>query len=207
MLAALGGRRAWAEARSLRVELRGFYARESRPWTEVFWIDLESPRGRFELRGGDADRTIAWTPEGGWEERDGAVEPIPAARHEIEMEYWRRQPAVLLHQLAQGKVGFTPATEADEKTIQVVDLATAEPLARFTVNLQAEPTKWTTQLGEHAIDHLLGPLATFGEIRFPRWGGSVDGVWRYEHVSVEISPAPFDAPLEPPSAPAAGTDR
>lgn len=201
LLEALGGRPAWAEARSIRVVLRGYYAREHRPWTETFWLDLEAPRGRFELRDGDVDRTIAWTPNGGWEERDGTVEPMPEARHAVEMAYWRRQPFVLFHQLAQGKVDLRLAAGDDDSTLRAIDLATGETLARFAVNLAGEPTKWLARIGDHEIEHLLGPLEPYGQIRFPRWGGSVDGVWRFDHISIELGSAPFDAPLQPPSVP------
>jgi len=204
LLEALGGRGVWATARSMRVELRGFYAREHRPWTETYWMDLEAPRGRFELRGGDADRTIAWTPENGWEEKDGVVELMSGARHDLEMGYWRRQPAVLLHQLAQGKVELRTVDGGDGVVVQAIDLASGDPIARFALNLESEPTKWMTQIGEREIDHFLGPLAAYGRIRFPKWGGSVDGVWRYEHRTIELSDAPFDARVDPPSAPATG---
>lgn len=203
LLETLGGAPAWAAARSIRVELRGYYAREHRPWTETYWMDLEAARGRFELRGGDADRTIAWTPEGGWEEKDGAVEPMSGARHDLEMAYWRRQPAVLFRRLAQGEIEIRAAEGTDETAVEAVDLASAEVLARFVLNLESEPTKWRARIGEHEIDHLLGPLATYGRIHFPAWGGSVDGIWRYDHLTIELSDSPFDASVEPPSPPKA----
>jgi hypothetical protein len=75
MLGMLGGQDTWAQARSIYVELLGHYAPEPDPWMESYWIDLEVPRGRYEIRAGESERVIAWTLDGGWESRDGVVEP------------------------------------------------------------------------------------------------------------------------------------
>jgi hypothetical protein len=200
MLEALGGSRPWAEARTIEVELRGFYAREHRPWTEAFWMGLEMARGRFELRGGDLDRTIAWTPEGGWEESRGRVEVMPEERHDLEMAYWRCQPVVLFHRLAQGAAEARTGPGDDENVFEVVDPASGEILAKLSVDLRGEPTRWAAKIGKRELEHLLGPLESFGEIRFPKWGGSVDGIWRYEHLSVKLSPLPLGVSLDPPHA-------
>jgi hypothetical protein len=200
MLEALGGSRSWTEARTIKVELRGFFAREHRPWTEVFWMDLDSARGRFELRGGDLDRTIAWTRDGGWEESRGRVEVMPEERHDVEMLYWSRQPVVLFHRLAQEAFKARTAPGEDENAFEVVDPASGEILAQLSVDLRGEPTRWAAKIGEHELEHVLGPLESFGSIRFPKWGASVDGIWRYEHLSVELSSLPLGVSLDPPRA-------
>jgi hypothetical protein len=175
MLESLGGRQVWAEARSIEVELRGFYARQQEPWNERFWMDLETANGRFELRGKDTDRTIAWTPKGGWELAGGKLEVMPDDRHAFEMEYWKRQPFVMFHRLAVG--GDTRVAMGDnEYRFDVFDSRKGELLAQFAVNLKGEPTKWGTKIDERDIEHVLGPLESFGNLRLPRWGTSLDGV-------------------------------
>ncbi len=78
MIDALGGRDAWARARTIAVDLSGHIATEAEPWSERYWIDLVVPRGRYQIRAGRSERAIAWTDAGGWETRDDVVEGDPA---------------------------------------------------------------------------------------------------------------------------------
>lgn len=199
LLETLGGREVWAGARTVKVELRGFYARQQEPWLETFWLDLEAPNGRFELKGGDVDRVIAWTSQDGWEIADGTLKTMPPDQHTTEMQYWRCQPLVIFHRLALGGADTRVALGEDGR-LEVLDATRGELLARFALNQKAEPLKWSAKLGEREIDHVLGPLEAFADARFPRWGSSLDGVWRYEHVSVELSAKPLSVPLDPPKA-------
>jgi len=200
MLETLGGRELWSASRTIRVELRGFSAREHRPWKETFWIDLEQPGGWFALRGGDVDRTIAWTAEKGWELSEGSLEIMEEDRHDLELEYWRRQPAVIFHRLARGGGGTRVAIADEGRRLEVFDTASGDLLAGFAVNLEAEPTKWIAKLGDREFDQILGPLSDFGEVRFPRWGADLMGRWRYEHLFVALLPSPIPVSLEPPES-------
>lgn len=196
LLGALGGREVWAAARTVKVELRGVYARQNEPWMEMFWLDLEAPNGRFELKAEDVDRIIAWTSEGGWELADGKLETMPADRHTTEMQYWRCQPFVRLHRLAK-RGADTRVAVGDDGRLEVFETRRGELLARFALTRKAEPTKWSAKLGDREIDHVLGPLEALANARFPRWGSSLDGLWRYEHVSVELRAGALPVPLDP----------
>lgn len=194
MLETIGGRELWASARTIEVKLRGYYAREHEPWIETFWMDLENPNGRFELRGGDVDRTIAWTPKTAWEFANGAVETFDQDRHAFELEYWKRQAVVVFHRLAKGE-GTRVANGDNEFRFDVFDAGSDELLAQFAVNMKGEPTKWGTRIGEREFEHVLGPLESYGKLRLPRWGGTLSAVWRYEHQHIALSPDPIDASL------------
>jgi len=199
MLETLGGSGVWAQARTIRIELRGYYAREQEPWYETYWMDLELPSGRFELEGATVDRVIAWTPEGGWELEDGEVESLSEDRHNLELEYWRRQPVVLFHRLARG----TPATRVtrgdDESSFDVRDGESGELLARFVVNMRGEPIRWSASIGQTAYEHVFGPLRDFDGLRLFSWGATTSGTWRYEHSAASLSSTPPPVSMEPPS--------
>lgn len=198
MLETLGGRDVWAQARTIKVELHGYYAREQEPWDETYWMDLETPSGRFELKGATVDRIIAWTPKAGWElERDN-LEPFSEDRHSFELEYWRRQPVVIFHRIASGTPEIRVAMGTNEYRFDVFDAQTDELLAQFAVNQKGEPIKWGSAIGDREFEHVFGPLGEFDGFRLPRWGATITGVWRYEHVAASLSPAAPAVSFEPP---------
>jgi hypothetical protein len=206
MLQTLGGKAVWAGGRAISVELTGYYAREQEPWHEIFWMDLEAPRGRFELKGETVDRTIAWTPDGGWELNDGTLEMLGPDRRAFEIEYWRRQPVVIFHRLARG----VPATRVEkgdnEFRFDVFDAESDTLLAQFAVNMKGEPIKWGSSIGEQEFEHFFGPLQSYGGLHMPKWGGSISAVWRYEHIDVALMTSQPSVSFEPPSEPETKTN-
>jgi hypothetical protein len=199
MLETLGGRSAWGRAQTIRVELRGYYARELESWKETFWMSLEAPRGRFELKGPTTDRVIAWSPEGGWELDHGKLDPLTEERHRFELAYWARQPVVIFHRLALERPRTRVEPGDGEGRFDVLDAGNGERLAQFAVNAKGEPIKWAASIGEDEFEHVFGPLATYGDIRLPKWGATIGGIWRYEHEAVALGPGPLPVSLEPPS--------
>ncbi len=85
MLETLGGKTVWSQAHTIKIALRGYYAREQESWDETYWMNLEAPNSRFELEGATVDRVIAWTQEGGWELSDGELEYLSEQRHDLEL--------------------------------------------------------------------------------------------------------------------------
>jgi hypothetical protein len=199
MLETLGGKAIWAQARTIRIELRGYYAREQEPWYETFWMDLENPRGRFELKDEKTERVIAWTPEGGWEVSDGNVEAMDSARHAFELKYWKRQPVVIFHRLARGIPATRVEMGTNEYRFDVFDVESSELLAQFAVNMKGEPIKWGSSIGEREFEHVFGPIEEFNNVLMPKWGATIAGIWRYEHKSVSLTqsqpPVSFDPPF------------
>jgi hypothetical protein len=202
MLETLGGRDTWAQARTIYIELRGYYAPEPEPWVERYWIDLEVPRGRYEIRSGESERVIAWTTAGGWESRDGVVEPQSEERHALEQAYWARELTVVIRRLAAG----VPASrlELDSisnglRTITVIDARSGEPLSQLTLTPTAEPVRWSATINEDTHERVLGPLEEYDGVRIPRWGATPSGIWRYEHLAASLSSEPPPVSFEPPA--------
>lgn len=201
MLRTIGGRDVWENARTINIRLRGHYAKEPEPWMEIFWIDLEEPRGRYEITSDSSRRVIAWTTAGGWEDRNGAVEPYSEERLELDKNYWQREPNVIFHRLAKGVpatlVGLD-STDAELRRITIIDAAKNDTLCWFAVNPKSEPVKWSTYINNNLFEHVLGPLGDYDDIRLPKWGATIGGVWRYEHLQVALSPDPPPVSFEPP---------
>ena len=199
MLDTLGGKAAWARARTISIELTGFFAREQEPWHERYWMDLEAPRGRFELKSDVVNRVIAWTPEGGWEVNNGALETLDPERHTFEIEYWKRQPVVVFHRLARG----VPATRVqkgdNDFRFDVLDTDSGTLIAQFAVNMKGELIKWGSSIGEREFEHFFGPLRSYDGVRLPRWGGSITAVWRYELIDASLTESPPSVSFDPPT--------
>lgn len=193
MLGALGGRDAWARARTIAIELRGHFGSDSNPWAERYWIDLEAPRGRYQIRAGGSERIIVWTTEGGWESRDGAVESQSADRHALEQAYWAAELTVVFRRLAAAR----PATRLQRDTtaagLSVITLlvpASADTIARLTLDAGGRPVHWAAPIRGRTFQRILGPLADYGGLRLPRWGATPDGLWRYEHLTASLITEP-----------------
>jgi hypothetical protein len=202
MLETLGGEEVWAAGRTIRIQLRGHMALEAQIWEETFWIDLQVPRGRYEISTGNSRRVIAWTTGAGWELRGDSLEHFDRERIDFEHAYWTREPNVIFHRLAAA----TPATRVvvdsteDELTrITAIDAATGETLCWFAVNVSGAPVKWGTTLGDLTLEHVFGPLGPYeGGIRIPQWGATVGGVWRYEHLDAALTVEPTTVSFDPP---------
>lgn len=201
MLEALGGQERWASARAIYIELSGYYAPEPNPWSEAYWIDLEVPRGRYEIQSGESERVIGWTAVGGWEWRDGVVQPQSEERHQIEQAYWAREPTVIFRRLAAG----TPASRleldsisSELRTVTVMDAESGETLSRLTLNSAAEPVRWSATIADDTFERVLGPLGEYDGIRIPKWGATPSGIWRYEHRTASLTREPPPVSFEPP---------
>lgn len=198
MLESIGGKKAWREARSIKVELIGYYAQEENPWKEVFWLDLDTARGRFIIKSETKDEVIAWTPESGWHMTDGVVEAQDSARHHLEMEYWKRQAIVVFHRLATGLPKTRVELREDENIIKVLEAGTDDVVAEFRVNKKGEPVQWGTTIGDNEMEHVFGPLKNFENLSFPVWGATASGVWRYTHSAISLSTSPPLVSYDPP---------
>jgi hypothetical protein len=201
MLQTLGAQEVWQQGRTINIQLRGHYAKEQEPWVETFWIDLEEPRGRYEIKSQSSERVIAWTAAGGWEFKDGKLEPYSEARFDLEKKYWAREPNVIFHRLAKGVPAtrvVLDTTDANLQRITVIDAVKSDTLCWLAVNLKSEPVKWSTIINNDTFEHVFGPLADFGGIRLPKWGATIGAVWRYEHVTASLSSEPPQVSFRPP---------
>jgi len=200
MLETIGGKETWKNARVIRTELRGYYAREQEPWYEIFWMDLESPNGRFVLDRPDSRQVITWTSESGWDFSNNKLAEMDSARFAFELEYWKRQPVVIFHRLAVNKPSTRVEMGSNEFRFDVFDNESGELLAQFAVNMKGEPIKWGSSIGEREFEHIFGPLEEFNNIRMPGWGATISGIWRYEHKSITLMKDTPNVLFDPPSA-------
>ena len=187
MFETIGGKNVWKNAKSINVKLTGYYAREVLPWHENYWMDLEQPRGKFNIKNKEKDQIIAWTPEVGWDMNNGKAFPLDSAHHAFEMSYWKIQPVVVFHRLATGIPETRVEMGDNEFRFDVFDSSTDRLIAQFALNENGKPIKWGSKIGEREFEQVFGPLKKYDNVIMPCWGTVLSGVWRYEHNAISLS--------------------
>lgn len=195
LLATMGGRDAWAQVKFVHVEAVHDDVNVSAPYTNRIWNDFTEPRVRFEAKNTRLDRRRGFSGDTGWRTREG--ERLDLAQEQIESDrrWWESNIYRTLHRLATRDPDLTPrAVGANRLEIFRAD---GTRLNWFILNARGEPMlfgTWDTDSGA-----ALGPLASNGTIKYPKWGAIATGPWRYEIVKLETASAvpegiSFDSP-------------
>lgn len=198
MLESMGGRQAWASARSLFLHYRQLSSgRRPGEGEQRAWRDLGEPRQRLEYLRTDPSGTLqAWAggfdPEGGWQRRDGAVTPQPAAEHKDDVQFWPREFYTQFRRIAAGDQGlryrFTPPNRID------VFNPDGLPIGWWDIDAAGNLLRWgATTTDGVLLSYVYGPYRKYGAIAFPAWGTASDGTYRFEYRDVAISPKPLPA--------------
>lgn len=187
LLEAMGGRDAWAQVKFAHVEAVHDDLSVAEPFTNKIWNDFTAPRVRFEAKNAQLDRKRAIADGRGWRSRDGEVSPLTPEQVENDRLWWEANLYRTLHRLATGDPGL--AARAVGRDRLEVFRADGIRLNWFLLNLRGEPMLFGTWASE--TGGTLGPLASNGKIKYPKWGTMPDGSWRYEIVRlVTASAAP-----------------
>jgi hypothetical protein len=189
MLAALGGREVWALSRTLVLEYHGWVVTpRAAADTEVAWRDLREPNQRIEHRAGGAWRASAFTPRGGWRHRGGVVQPMSELAHRTALSFWPRDFYTLLRRFAVNDPDLF-VTMLPPIRVVVSSVAQGE-LGWFEIASDGAIVRWGTLDEGEALEYVYGPMQSFGRVRFPAWGASLDGRWRFAYGRVELSADP-----------------
>jgi hypothetical protein len=179
-LAAMGGRDAWAQVKFIHVEAVHDDLAIQDSFTNKIWNDLTAPRVRFEARNSAMDRRRAIDGPNGWRWRDDNLTAMNPEQVTEDRRWWEANLYRTLHRLAAGDPELS-VREVGEHRIEIF-LADGRRLNWFVLNARGEPMLFGTWDSEAGT--VLGPLASNGTIRYPRWGGRPDGDFRYEIVRI-----------------------
>ncbi len=191
LLQSLGGRAAWASARSLYVRERAFPASIDGSVVAEFWRDLESPAYRSLVVGPSIRRETAWSENGGYSIRDGVRTEMSAESLRAWIADWRQEPYVMYHKLAVRDPSLR-LTAVDENRLEIYDRESGSLLCWFVVDISGALLRWGNYYKGEVSEHVYGPLQDFGEIRMPSWGTSTTGSWRFEYEEVRPMSEPLD---------------
>jgi hypothetical protein len=198
MLAALGGREAWAAARSTVNDSQQNRVGEPTVVRAVITMDFELPRFRIETTGPDLHLIRVIDGERSWRKtRDGRIEPVPEQLLADDLKWYAGHVYRTIHRVARRD----PAIELGEGTDGRLEVYEhRKRIAWFKLDARGEPYAF----GAHADDigSVCGPweLQEAG-IRHPLWVSSSDGTWRAMVESLAVNVPMDDGLFEPSGAP------
>ena len=184
MLAALGGREAWA---GLRNTVNG--SRQNRAgvptvvYTEIT-MDFENPRFRIESTGPDIHVVRVINGVDSWRQRlSGSIEDVPDELFEDEIRWYGAHLYRTIHRVAARDSSITVGL-GSEGRLQVFE--NSERIMWFRLDADGEPYAFGTY--DDDVGSLLGPW-TFeeGGIRHPAWVSNPDGTWRAAVRSLSVN--------------------
>jgi hypothetical protein len=191
LLESLGGRKVWADARTLYVKERAYPPNVAGPVSAEFWRDLHVPAYRSVVIGPGFRRETHWSEAGGWRIRDGVRTEMTPAELATEVADWRTEPYVLYHQIAVRDPRLRLALNG-ERRLDVFDASSSGALIGWFVTDSAGALlKWGNYYEGAVSEHVYGPLQAFGAFRMPRWGAATDGSWRFEYDVVRATREPL----------------
>jgi len=191
LLAALGGRDAWAQVTFVHVEAVHDQLNVRDPFTNKIWNDFTEPRVRIEAHNEIFDRRRVIAEGTGATARDGVRRELTAQEVADETKWWEANIYRTLHRLAVGGPDLRPAAVGDSRL--EIFLADGRRLNWFVLNQRGEPHLFGTWDNEQG--GTMGPPASNGTVKYPAWGAMPDGSWRYvihRFVTAEAAPPNID---------------
>ena len=120
----------------------------------------------------------------GFRVRDGRSHPLTPEQVAADHTWWETNLYRTFHRLAVGDATLSVRAVGDHRL--EIFRPDGSRLNWLLLNLRGEPVRFGTGTGELA--NILGPLADGpGGIRYPRWGTSHDGAFRYEITRFETA--------------------
>lgn len=184
MLAALGGREAWAVARNTVNDSQQNLKGDPPMLRVVITMDFERPRFRIETTGPGLHLVRVIDGERSWRKtREGRIEPVPGPLQEEDLTWYGGHVYRTIHRVARGDPALSLA-EGKDGRLEVHEKG--KRIAWFKLDSRGEPYAF----GAHANDvgSVCGPWEfQAGGIRHPLWVSSVDGTWRAMVKSLSVN--------------------
>jgi hypothetical protein len=181
LLAAMGGRAAWASLAGVRVTAMHHTSDQRLPFKNVIWNDFQTPRFRVEATSAEINRAFVWQKNGAaaWAKRENAA-PRPLNENESneQARWWESNPYRTLQRLAARDPELSVRLVEPDR-LGVFRRNDGVRLCWFRLNQMNEPvafSAWDSETGT-----IFGPLKeSKSGARHPKWVASADGRWRVE---------------------------
>lgn len=183
LLAATGGRAAWAAARGYRVEARHYLAAEPAPFANRILFDFARPRVRIESSPAAGWRARILDGDAGWRLTRDGQRALDAAEVADDLGFWRGNVYRCLHRLAARDAALS-ARLGDDDRLEIAEQG--KPLLWFRQNLAGEPIAFGPASDPQGT--IFGPLVAFGPLRFPGFSVRDGGRWRAIIDHFEVDP-------------------
>lgn len=182
-LTAMGGRAAWAEAKSYVIRATHYEAPRA-PYANTIWNDFAWPAVRVEARGPEFTVLRAIDGDRGWRQRDGGeVTVLTREQVEDEKRWWESNIYRTLHRLARRDPELSVRALGDNRL--EVWRTDGKRLNWVELNVAGEPLRFGTW--ENETGSIFGPLVQQGPVKCAKWGTNAAGTWRYEVIELLVS--------------------
>ena len=212
MLDRMGGRERWAAAKSYYIKYRQLHSgRRVGEGEERSWRDVSSPRERLELWRTDYEgRTINWghtfDKRAGWVRQPEGLRQYSAKEHSDITGFWKQDVYTMFRRMAVGDQALTYRFTAPNR----IDVSEGgKAIGWWDIDRGGMLLRWGVDEGNPyitgSLSYIYGPYKKFGDISFPAWGASSDGLYRFDYLEFLVSPeaipeAVFHDPGTPPPA-------
>ena len=201
MIDRLGGAEVWSEARTLYLEYEGWRSNPAQPIDERAWRDLQEPNQKVVFEGRLSDVTFNMIAETSWlQHSERGTRIFTEEQHANNLAFWEYDFYTIIHKLARGDQRISVKLD-EPQTVRISGPSGAD-WGWFEIDMTGQPVRWGAPDGDDRYEYLYGPVRAYGNINFPAWGTAVDGFWRFEYKTVDVSRTPLDVDLTaPPDAP------
>ena len=195
MLAALGGREAWARAKSTVNDSRQDWDGEPPQLRVVITMDFERPRVRIETRGKDLHLVRVLDGDKHWRlSREGRIEPVSDQTVAVDRKFWAGHVYRTLHRIAARDPAIRLAT-GKEGRLEVHEAG--KRVAWYALDRSGQPYLYGAH--EDEVGSIFGPWEhEVDGIRHPVWVTRDGGKWRAMlkrlEVNVPLTEATFARP-------------
>ena len=190
LLAAVGGREAWADGRTFYVEERVFL-RSGEVATLKIWRDMVSGARRLERITPSASFKEWLGPDGGYDSRNSVVRRMPADELALERRGLMQEPYAIYRRLALRDPAIRVELR-DPTTLFVYD-DDGQVLCWFLLDQRGALVSWANFYDGAINQHFYGPMVDVGDANLPKWGASPTG-FRFEYVSARFLPEAVTQP-------------
>ena len=198
MLAAMGGREAWADARGYRVEAMHYLAEEARPFRNEILLDFREPRLRIRGDRADGPRINIIDLDGvgepaGWRLVEGRPVAMTEQERTDQRAWWHANVYRSLHRLARRDPALGVGWTEDGRLRVLED---GQSLLWFRLNHANEPVAFGSGNAAAADATIFGPLVQYDSLKFPSFSVRDGGRWRAIIVRFDVDPALDDAQFD-----------
>ena len=191
LLDAVGGREAWANARTFFVEERVFTASGDVAQLRI-WRDMVAGTRRLERSSAGSTYREWLSPAGGWEERDGQRRVLAAQELASERYGLMQEPYAIYRRLALNDPRLRMVLR-DPRSLYVYD-SDDRLLCWFLLDGKGSLVSWGNFYDGAINQHYYGPLVDVGDANLPKWGVSTTGAFRFEYVRADMQAEPAAEP-------------
>ncbi len=187
MLERFGGRSVWQRAHILYVEYNGWRTNPNEPVIERAWRNVRKPMQRTEFEGQSFYTVSVITPAESATSRNGEITKRSAEQHANTLARYPFGFYNSFHTFAVSDDRVRLEWNKDKKRV-IVKSNDGVERSWYEIDNTGALIRWGVDLSDgRSFAYVYGPMRSFGNVNFPAWGAALNGFWRWDYVTVDVS--------------------